>query len=335
MSAQTMPSPETFFDNVWAFQRTAALKAAVELDLFTAIGEGGNAAEIATRAGASERGVRLLSDFLTVIGFLTKTGDRYALTPDSAFFLVKTSPAYLGGTLQFLASPLFTKTFDHLASTVRRGTVASDSNMVADDHPIWADFARAMVPMMMPNAQAIADVLQIAAAPRPRVLDIAAGHGMFGIVLAQRNPAAEVVAVDWAHVLTVASANAKAMGVGGRHRALVGDAFKVDYGSGFDVALVTNFLHHFDRATCVTLLRKVAAALGPGGRVVVLEFVPNEDRVTPHAAAGFVVNMLAGTAHGDVYTFNDLQGMLKEAGFSGATAHAMPTPETAVVATKA
>jgi len=132
----------------------------------------------------------------------------------------------------------------------------------------------------------------------------------------------------------VASANAKAMGVGGRHRALAGDAFKVDYGAAFDVALVTNFLHHFDRATCVTLLRKVAAALRPGGRVVILEFVPNEDRVSPPASAAFVVNMLAGTASGDVYTFVDLQGMLKEAGFAGATAHALPTPETAVVATR-
>ena len=328
------PSPDTFFDTVWAFQRTAALKAAVDLDLFTAIGDGGDAAEIARRAGASERGVRQLSDYLTVIGFLTKTGHRYALTPDTAFFLVKSSPAYLGGTLKFLASPMFSKNFDHLADTVRRGTVASDLNTVADDHPIWADFASSMAPMMMPNAQAIADILTIAAAPHPRILDIAAGHGIFGIVLAQRNPAAEVVAVDWAHVLAVATANAKAMGVGGRHRALVGDAFKVDYGSGFDVALVTNFLHHFDRATCVSLLRKVAAALGPGGRVAVLEFVPNEDRVSPPASAGFVLNMLSGTASGDVYTFNDLQGMLKEAGFSGATAHALPTPETVVVATK-
>ena len=334
MSAPSMPSPETFFETVWAFQRTAALKAAVALDLFTAIGDGGDAAEIAKRAGASARGVRLLCDYLTVIGFLTKTGQRYALTPDSAVFLVKTSPAYLGGTLKFLASSVFTKNFDNLADTVRRGTVAADSNTVADEHPIWADFARAMVPMMMPNAQAIADILQIAAAPHPRILDIAAGHGIFGIVLAQRNPAAEVVAVDWAHVLTVASENAKAMGVGGRHRALAGDAFKVDFGSGFDVALVTNFLHHFDRATCVSLLRKVAAALGPGGRVAVLEFMPNEDRVSPPASAGFVVNMLAGTATGDVYTFNDLQGMLKEAGFHGATAHALPTPETVVVATR-
>lgn len=329
------PSPDVFFETVQAFHRTAALKAAVELDLFTAVGDGATVPEIAARCAASARGVRMLSDYLTVIGLLTKHGDRYALTPDSAVFLSKSSPAYLGGTLQFLASPLLTRNLEQLTETVRRGTVAADANTVAAEHPVWADFARAMVPMMMPNAQVIAQLLQVSnMPPGARILDIAAGHGIFGIVLAQKNPSAEVVAVDWAHVLAVATENAKKMGVGTRHRALAGDAFTVDFGTGFDVALVTNFLHHFDRHTCVTFLRKIAGAVKPGGRVVVLEFVPNDDRVSPPGPAAFALNMLAGTANGDVYTFGDLQAMLGEAGFRDAVAHPLPTPETVVIATR-
>ena len=167
-----------------------------------------------------------------------------------------------------------------------------------------------------------------------RVLDIAAGHGAFGIVIAQKNPSAEVVALDWAPVLAVATENAKAMGVAARFRTLAGDALTVDYGTGFDVVLLTNFLHHFDRSTCVGLLRKAAGALKPGGRVVVLEFVPNEDRISPPLAAAFSLTMLAGTPAGDAYTFAEHTSMLAEAGFTDVTAHPLPGPETVIVGVK-
>jgi SAM-dependent methyltransferase len=331
----TAPSPEVFFETIFAHQRTAALKAAIELDVFTAIGEGADTVgPLAKRCSASERGIRVLCDYLTICGLLTKQGTRYQLTPDSAVFLVKSSPAYLGGTVAFLASPAVVRNFDALADTIRRGTVAPEGNMVAgDEQEHWVQFARAMVAMMMPSAMAIADVLQIASAGPVRVLDIAAGHGIFGIVLAQRNPRAEVVAVDWPGVLAVATENAQKMGVADRLRTLPGDAFKVDYGTGYDIALLTNFLHHYDIPTCTTLLRKVAGALKPGGKAAILEFVPNDDRVTPPMQAGFSITMLAGTPAGDAYTLAQLRKMLMDAGFSSVSAR--PTPaQTIVVATR-
>ena len=331
MSAQTTPSPDLYFDTIFAFQRSAALKAAIELELFTTIGDGaGTAAAIATARGVPERGVRILCNYLTTLGFLTKTDDRYDLSADSAVFLSKRSPAYLGGTADFLYSADITRHFQALTDTIRRGGVPA--GFMVDDNPTWVQFARAMVPMMMPTAQAIAELLDAGSAGSMRVLDVAAGHGIFGIVIAQRNPKAEIVALDWAPVLEVATENAKAMGVGARHRALAGDAFEVDYGTGFDVVLVTNFLHHFDRRTNVEFLRKTKAALKPGGRIVVLEFVPNDDRVTPPMAARFSLTMLATTPSGDAYTFRELEGMLADAGFREATAHALQGPETVVIA---
>jgi 2-polyprenyl-3-methyl-5-hydroxy-6-metoxy-1,4-benzoquinol methylase len=333
--APAVPSPELFFDTAFAHQRTAALKAAVELDVCTAIEEGARTPKaIAERCGAPERGIRILCDYLTIMGFVTKTGDTYQLTPDSAFFLSRRSPAYLGGTLRFLCTPDLLRNFDNLAETIRRGRVAEEGNTVADSNPIWVEFARTMVPMVMPSAQAIADVLDVVSAGPLRVLDIAAGHGMFGIAIAQRNPAAEIVAVDWAPVLAVATGNAQAMGVGARHRTIPGDAFKVEYGTGYDVALLTNFLHHFDVATNTALLRKTAAAVNPGGRVVILEFVPNDDRVSPPLAAGFALTMLAGTPAGDAFTLRELQEMLSAVGFGGATAYPLLGPQTVVVAAK-
>lgn len=333
--SQAAPSPELFFETAFAHQRTAALKAAVDLDVFSAILAGAHTApEIAQRVGAPVRGIRILGDYLTIMGFVTKTADRYELTPDSSMFLTRQSPAFLGGTLQFLCTPELLKNFSVLADTIRRGGVSAEGNTVAESNPIWVQFARAMVPMMIPAAQGIADVLNVASAGPMRVLDVAAGHGIFGITIAQRNPAAEIVAVDWAPVLTVATENAQAAGVASRHRTIPGDAFKVEYGTGYDVALLTNFLHHFDKDTNITLLRKVAAALDPKGRVVVLEMVPDETRISPPLAAGFALTMLAGTPSGDAFTLSDLQEMLTAAGFGQASAHALPGPEKIVVASR-
>jgi 2-polyprenyl-3-methyl-5-hydroxy-6-metoxy-1,4-benzoquinol methylase len=224
--------------------------------------------------------------------------------------------------------------FDSLADTIRRGTIApGNNNTVSDDNSIWVQFARAMTPSMVSRAEAIVDCLGVPPAGPLRVLDIAAGHGIFGVVLARRNPRAEVVAVDWPAVLEVAHENAVTAGVADRHRLLPGDAFKVDFGTGFDVALITNFLHHFDRPTCVTFMRRVAAALKPGGRAVILEFVANDDRISPPMAAAFALTMLAGTPGGTAYTFAELQGVALEAGFSSLTEHPVP-PQTIVIAVK-
>jgi ubiquinone/menaquinone biosynthesis C-methylase UbiE len=188
---------------------------------------------------------------------------------------------------------------------------------------------------MMPAAFAIADVLSASAPPNAKVLDLAAGHGMFGIVVAQKMPGAKIVAVDWAPVLAVAKENARTFGVQDRHEALAGDAFKVDFGTDFDVALVTNFLHHFDQSTCTSFLKKVGASLKPGGRVVVLEFVPNPDRVSPPIPASFSLTMLAGTPAGDAYTLAELQKQLEDAGFKNVSSHALPTPQMVIVGQKA
>src|SRR4030095_15670872 len=183
---QTMPSPELFFDSAFAYQRSAALKTAIDLDLFSAIGETPSpASQIAARCKATERGVRILCHYLASQGLLDKRGEAFALTPVSAAFLSKSSPMYLGGTLEFLSSKDIMRNFDHLTETVRRGLAPAANNTVSEKNPMWVTFAQAMVPMMMPNAMAIADVVKTSG--KTRILDIAAGHGIFGIMMAQRN----------------------------------------------------------------------------------------------------------------------------------------------------
>lgn len=330
------PSPKLFFETVNAYERTAAIKAAIELDFFSAIGEDSStAAEIAQRCQASPRGTRILADYLTILGFLTKTGDRYALTRDSALFLNRNSPADAGGMTQFLLSPEMTQAFDDVAGAVRKGgTVRSKLGTLAPDHPVWVEFARAMAPMMAMPARQVAELIALDEARPSKVLDVAASHGLWGLAFATKYPRSEVVALDWAPVLEVARENAILAGVERRFHTIAGSAFEVELGSDYDVVLLPNFLHHFSSDECVILLQKVHAALRESGRVMIAEFVPNDDRITPPEAASFSFVMLASTPAGDAYTLREFEGMLARAGFKSSASHPLPPFSTAIIARK-
>jgi hypothetical protein len=314
------PSPVLFFDTINAYSKSAIIKAAIELDVFTAIQEGSTtAAEIATSRSSSERGMRILLDNLVIMGFLTKEESSYQLTRDSAMFGVRTSPAYAGDTLDFLLSPELRGTFDDLATTVRRGTtVLEGEGTVTHENPIWIKFARAMGRMAFPAAQQIAGMANAAATGPMRVLDIAAGHGVYGIAFAMANPQAQIYALNWPKVLEVAQQNAERFGVAERFHQIPGSAFDQDYGDNYDIVLLTNFLHHFDKPTNETLLRRVHESLKPGGTAWTLDFIPNPDRVSPPVAASFSMTMLASTGSGDAYTFGELEQMHRNAGFMSA-----------------
>lgn len=325
-SAAQQPSPQLFFQTMNAHLRTEALKAGIELEVFTAIGEGNTTIpEIAKRCQASEKGIRILCDYLTIMEMLTKQGERYGLTLDSSVFLDKHSPAYLGGAIEFLASPMLTDGAKYMTEAVRQGgTAMPNHGTIGPENPVWVTFARAMAALMDLPSQLMAKLVDPNADRKLKILDIAAGHGLFGIAFAKNNPHAEITAVDWKAVLEVARENAQKAGVAGRYNTIEGSAFDVEFGSGYDLVLLTNFLHHFDVPTCETLLRKVHAALADGGRAVTLEFVPNEDRVSPPDAAGFSMMMLTTTPSGDAYTFSELERMAANAGFSRSTLHPLP-----------
>ena len=335
--ASWQPSPQLFFQTMNAHQRTEALKAAIELEVFTAIGEGHTtAADIATRCQASEKGIRVLCDFLTTMEMLEKQNGHYSLTLDSAVFLDKRSPAYVGGAIEFLGSPLLAGSAKYMTEAVRKGgTAMPDDGTLGPDNPVWVTFARSMAPLMSLPSQLIPKIVDPQANRKLKILDIAAGHGLFGIGFAQNNPQAEITALDWKAVLEVAKENAEKAGIADRYSTIEGSAFDVEFGSGYDLVLLTNFLHHFDPPTCETLLRKVRAALAEGGRAVTLEFIPNEDRVTPPDAAGFSMVMLLSTPSGDAYTFTELERMFANAGFSRSTLHPLPpTIQQVVVSEK-
>lgn len=328
-------TPERIFQILGAYQQTAILKSAIELDIFSAIGGGASdSKEIAAKTGTTERGVRILCDSLTVMGLLGKTNGKYSLQEDAALFLDRKSPMCVATVIGFLGRSELQRSYASLAETIRKGTPPQDES-AQPDNPFWVAFARSMAPLMAPAAAAIANVLSATSGTPMKVLDIAAGHGMFGITIARQNPKARIVAADWAPVLTVALENAHKFGVDGQMEVIPGSAFDVEFGRDFDVVLLTNFLHHFDTATNEKLLKKIHAALKPGGKAVTLEFMPNEDRVSPPDAAMFGATMLATTAAGEAYTFSELDTMFRNSGFGQTTAHPVQgMPQTVLVTVK-
>jgi predicted O-methyltransferase YrrM len=316
-----------------AYQQTAAMEAALDLDIFTAIAQGNHTAEtIAAACQASTRGTRGLCDALVVMGFLEKQDKKYSLAPDAAMFLNRNSPAYVGTAAKFLHLEELRNNFSQLADAVRKGgTVAPNHGTMAPDHPMWVQFARAMAPLAAMLAESTAAAVGADTNQPWRVLDIAAGHGMFGIAIAKHNPQAQIVGLDWAAVLEVAKENARKVGVENRYKTLPGSAFDVNFGSDYDLVLVPNFIHHFDAPTNEQLLRKVHSSLKPGGKVAIVEFVVNDDRTSPPAAAMFTLVMLAGTPHGDAYTHREIESMLRNAGFKSVNAHPTPNIDQQVI----
>ncbi len=333
-NGSTPPDPGQIFALLSAHQQTAVLKTAIELDVFAAIGKGlGDAESIAKYCSSSPRGIRILCDYLVITGMLEKEDGRYRHTPTSATFLDPASPASMASIVKFLTNPQMTEAFSNLTEIVRTGrTTIPGGGSVEPENPMWVVFAENMAPMTGPFAIPMSKLVLEQVSGPMRVLDIAAGHGLFGIEIAKQNPEAEITGLDWAQVLDVSYRNAQAAGVAERYKRLPGSAFDVDYGGPYDAVLLTNFLHHFDKSTCVSLLKKVHSALRPGGIAAALDFVPDESRVSPPPSAGFALMMLTTTVAGDAYTFSELQAMYTEAGFSDVTATPLPmSPQTVVI----
>lgn len=335
-SQNPRPTPERIFQSLNSYQLTGVLKAGIDLGVFTALGEGADTpAAIASKCDVAERGARILCDYLVVHGFLTKSANRYGLAPDAAIFLDQHSAAYIGACANFVASDFTQNQFRNFADAVRKGGTSLEGEAsLANDHPMWVEFARSMAPLQTQMAELLFHATEQAAKTARKILDVAAGHGMFGITFSRHLPNAEIYATDWPSVLEVAKQNAQSAGVASRYHTIAGDAFEVEFGSGYDVVLLPNFLHHYDSAKIEHFMRKVHAALKGGGHAITLDFIPNEDRVSPPVPASFAAIMLALTPAGDAYTFAEYEQMFRKAGFAVSELRVLPTTHSVIISRK-
>jgi 3-hydroxy-5-methyl-1-naphthoate 3-O-methyltransferase len=309
-------TPERVMQFVWGYAPTLIIEAAVRHHVFDLLDESPKTIpQLAKQSGASQRGLTAIANALVGLNFLSRKGERYALTPESAAFLVSTKPGFLGALYQHMSSQIIPNWLQ-LDQVVRTGKPATAVDKQKTGAAFFAKFVEALFPMGYHAVVALGEHLKIAKTKTPiRVLDIAAGSGVWGIALAEQSPLVRIAAVDWPEVLKVTKKVAKRHGVANRLETIPGDIGKVDFGSGYQIATLGHIMHSEGRERSRRLLRKVFRALAPGGTIVIGEFVPNDQRTGPPNALIFAVNMLVNTEHGDTFTFAEMSQWLRESGF--------------------
>jgi ubiquinone/menaquinone biosynthesis C-methylase UbiE len=337
MSSTASPrvSPERIRQLAHGFSAPLILEAGICNGVFDVLDEGPKTvAQVAALTGASERGLRILMNALVGFEFLSKDGEqRYALTPESATFLVSTKPGFQGGIIKHCSEQLIPKWLQ-LNRIVATGAPAQKLAS-QEGAEFFESFVADIFPNSYPAAQVAAGALGIENSTDPvKVLDIGTGSGVWGIAMAQKSPKVTVTAVDWPNVLNVTRKMTQKFGLADRFQYVAGDMAEVDFGSGYNIATIGQILHSEGPQRSQHLLRKVADALAPGGTVVIAEFLVNQERSGPLNGLIFAVNMLVNTEKGDTFSFEEITGWLEAAGFTDVRSLEAPSPSPLILATK-
>jgi ubiquinone/menaquinone biosynthesis C-methylase UbiE len=329
-------TPERILQFAWGYVPPLVLEAAIRHRVFDLL-DGGpkTVAEIHKETGASERGLSAIMNVLVGLNFLGKDKQgSFSLTPESAAFLVSTKPGFQGGLIRHSSEQLIPKWL-HLNKTVETGQPVAAVNEEETGAVFFQEFVNDIFPMSYPAAQTLARHLNGNGAALPvRVLDLAAGSGVWGIAMAQGSEQVRVTAVDWPEVIPVTRKTVTRFGLTGRFSFLGGDLLKIDFGSNHTVATLGHILHSEGRERSRALLAKTFHALTPGGTIAIAEFLVNPDRTGPLNGLFFAVNMLVNTDSGDTYSFEEISGWLEDAGFIHARTLESPGPSPLILATK-
>jgi 2-polyprenyl-3-methyl-5-hydroxy-6-metoxy-1,4-benzoquinol methylase len=338
MSAIAPPAavtPEKVMRYVWGYAPPLILEAAVRTGVFDTLRDGSKtASQVSEATGASLRGITSIMNALAGLELLEKNGDSFSLTPESRAFLLKDAPGYLGGMIGHISSQLIPKWLD-IENIVRTGRPSATVNSPAEGSAFFEKFVSALFPFNYGAASAVAEPLGVANATGPvRVLDLAAGSGVWGIAIAQKSPHVTVTAVDWPGVLEITKKTAAQFGLANRFNYIAGDLADVNFGRGYNIATLGHILHSEGPERSKSLLRKVFHALAPGGTIVIAEFLVDPDRKANTMGLIFDVNMLVNTERGGTYTFEEIREWLSEAGFVKAGLVPAPGPSPLIFADK-
>jgi SAM-dependent methyltransferase len=335
-NAAPSATPERIMQLAWAFALPLVIEAAVRHRVFDVLaGQALTLDALAQATGASRRGLAAIVDVLVGVGLLARDeAGRYALSPESDAFLVSHQPGYMGGIFRHVSTQLLPN-WMHLTDIVGGGKPARAGNTAAEGAAFFAQFVEDIFPLSYPSACVLAGALDLGGWGGPvSVLDLGAGSGVWGIALAQSSPQVTVCAVDWPEVLPVTRRVAERFGLGDRLTTVAGDLHTVDFGSGHQVAILGQILHSEGVERSRALLRRIHAALAPGGTIAIAEFLVDADRRGPMRGLVFAVNMLVNTEAGGTYSFEEIAGWLAEAGFTDARLLPAPGPSPLILATR-
>ncbi len=329
-------TPERLMQFGFAYAPPLIITAAVSNKVFDSLESGSKTVDqISKETGASARGLRMLMNALVGLELLKKDRhQKYSLTPESAAFLVSNKPGALAGFFRLNVTQLVSKWLQ-LGDVVRTGRPAQAVNQEGEGTEFFSGLVENIIPMSYATAQTLADHLKLAKAKNEvRVLDLAAGSGIWGIVLAQASARVRVTAVDWAGMIPTTKRITQKFGVGARFKFIEGDLLEADFGSGYDIATLGHILHSEGEERSRQLLKKTFRALKSGGTIAIAEWLVNDERTQPLPPLMFAVQMLVNTEKGDTFSFNEIKSWLEEAGFKKVRKLEAPGPSPLVLATK-
>ncbi|MBS1821615.1 MAG: methyltransferase domain-containing protein [Acidobacteria bacterium] len=319
----------------WGYVPTLVIESSLKHHVFDVLdGAPKTLAETAAATGASERGLRSVMNVLVGLGFLAKDGERYSLTPESEAFLVSTRPGFQGGIFKHTSQQLLPKWLQ-LNDVIATGRPAKAVNQEGDGSEFFQGFVKDIFPLSYPSATVLGKHLALGQRKGVvKVLDLAAGSGVWGIGLAQSADNVTVTAVDWEGVLPATREVVGSFRLANRFSFIAGDLNAAEFGGDYDVATLGHILHSEGERRSKALLKKTFAALKSGGTIAIAEFLVNDDRKGPVGSLLFAANMLVNTDEGDTFSFEEIAGWLKEAGFTNARLLEAPGPSPLVLATK-
>ena len=329
-------TPERLMQFGFAYAPPLIITAAVSNKVFDSLESGSKTVDqISKETGASARGLRMLMNALVGLELLKKDRhQKYSLTPESAAFLVSNKPGALAGFFRLNVTQLVSKWLQ-LGDVVRTGRPAQAVNQEGEGTEFFSGLVENIIPMSYATAQTLADHLKLAKAKNEvRVLDLAAGSGIWGIVLAQASARVRVTAVDWAGMIPTTKRITQKFGVGARFKFIEGDLLEADFGSGYDIATLGHILHSEGEERSRQLLKKTFRALKSGGTIAIAEWLVNDERTQPLPPLMFAVQMLVNTEKGDTFSFNEIKSWLDEAGFKKVRKLEAPGPSPLILATK-
>ena len=328
-------SPAMIMEDLTGSWKSRTLVAAIELDVFSDIANGKRTAkEIADAAGASTRGMAYLLDALTGIGYLRKTGSRYSLRPAPAAFLVPGKKAYVGAMAHALS--LNWDAWKNLPEAVKSGRPAETIDVAKKGKEFFPKLVASLFPgNFAASSAAVSRLPQKERSKIHKILDVAAGSGAWSLAFAQAIPQARVTTVDFPEVTPITREFAEKLGVATRYEYLEGDLRQVDFGRDvYDLVILGHIVHSEGEKHGKELLRKSYAALRPGGKLLIAEFVPNDARTGPAMPLLFGLNMLLQTEAGNVFTLREYRTWLKATGFRKVATISAPPPSTLILAAK-
>jgi ubiquinone/menaquinone biosynthesis C-methylase UbiE len=311
-----LTEPAEFMPLNLSFASNRILSAAVQLGFFPAIAAGRHTVDdIAAGAGANPRGTRMLLDALTAMGLLVKTAGSYALAPLTERHLLPQGADYVGAIFE---TDAMWNAWGRLAEAVRSGRPAAAVDSEANAAAFFPRLVRSLHVANLAAARRAARVLTEDPASGPAILDVGCGSGVWGIAAAEADPKARLALLDLPEILDdVTRPTVARHELADRSSFLPGSYHEIDLGEGrYDLAFLGNVVHIEAPSVATGLFVRLFRALRPGGRLAIIDMIPNDERSAPFPALMFALNMLIHTAAGDTYTLAEYRTWLTAAGFT-------------------